>query len=1258
MAASQNRTITLTLNAQTSGADAIKDLANQVEKLGKTGGDARPEFEQLSQELNSLSAQRGAIEAFNDLNTSLNAAQTALKTSQTALSQEKAALDGLTTALNTAKAAEQQQTVVVAQATQDRQQANLELLKARSAYSEYVASIGGAKRATDEQKVVLRDLSQAIRTAKADYEKSRVSVMELTPEMDRLSEATKKAEAAVKEQGRAVSAVQKDVNTAKSSYDQLKTEMEGVSQTAQKVGVDLKNVAAEQNRVTQAIGNSLNTLNTLQQRLEQTGNSAKTASQKIAEAFAGTGVQSINAAQAEILQIDQALLKLARDSTVLESDFNTAFTAAKSRVAALEAEMQKTGKTTEGFGSSFKSALSQFGPASLVFNGVTAAISALTNAASEIPKVTAEFQTLSRTLTIVTGSSSQAAKEFEYLKGVANRTGADIVDLTKSYAKLAAATKETTISSAETKRIFEAVSGAMGNLGASSAETENALMAVTQMISKGTVSMEEMRQQLGERLPGAFQATAKELGVTTEELTQLISSGKLAAADMLPALAAGLEKMYATGTQNDTLIGKWRQFTNALKETGNAIGDSGLVDSLLKVGRIGTSVVTVMVDGFLQVGKSAGILAAGLKEGDLKGALGEIAEGFKGVDERAGKIAGRASETKKSIGDLAKEAKAAGQEFVILSDGTKVATAALDGASSGMVAFQVESTKAETRAETLSTIQRKLAEATRSAGESATTAANALGDETDKRRIAIQVADDNARALGNLLAAERAVLAVLDERALKMVQQVAAKGQASDADLKMIADLNTELEKRKAAVDGITQQVNALEVLKSSLEIQAQLIKDHSNDLVALRASNEDYTKLLAEMRAGVEAGTVAQAELNKVEQEALKIKALYRDALDDQGKKIEAANRAKQGQIDIDTATIRLAIEQQRTIYEVAKARGDEYNAAQAMLKIKQLEIQLSELQAKAKRAEAEAAMAKIQLDREELQAKGQLTQAAALELQAREAAAGVKLKEAEIATELAKRMRELVDASTASGNAAGNSAGGYDAMANSMNKAADAARNLRNAQAGGGGGGGGGGNSGGGVSQASSLPSGSVVDDPTYDHSTFFDGGARSAPSTFDLKDVIYAQGASIAVAEAAAKYVGELFQRKMMAGASGVRTTEQNNDLIKRSTKEAAEEAIRLAKLELAGAQVDLGPSVSEIERRNRAMLVNRDFTSTNEIAFQAIRNVSESAGREALATPVNITIGGQKRSLNVASQADANQLVNVLKMLEQQSSTAAY
>ena len=50
------------------------------------------------------------------------------------------------------------------------------------------------------------------------------------------------------------------------------------------------------------------------------------------------------------------------------------------------------------------------------------------------------------------------------------------------------------------------------------------------MISKGKVQAEELRGQLGERLPSAFQLAAKAMGMTTAQLDKFMADGKLTAA--------------------------------------------------------------------------------------------------------------------------------------------------------------------------------------------------------------------------------------------------------------------------------------------------------------------------------------------------------------------------------------------------------------------------------------------------------------------------------------------------------------------------------------------------------------------------------------------------------------------------------------------------------------------------------------------------------------------------------------------------------
>jgi tape measure domain-containing protein len=70
------------------------------------------------------------------------------------------------------------------------------------------------------------------------------------------------------------------------------------------------------------------------------------------------------------------------------------------------------------------------------------------------------------------------------------------------------------------------------------------LYAINQMISKGTVSSEELKRQLGDRLPGAFRIMTEALGVTQKELLKLLQTGALMTEDVLPKFAAQVEKAF------------------------------------------------------------------------------------------------------------------------------------------------------------------------------------------------------------------------------------------------------------------------------------------------------------------------------------------------------------------------------------------------------------------------------------------------------------------------------------------------------------------------------------------------------------------------------------------------------------------------------------------------------------------------------------------------------------------------------------------
>lgn len=201
------------------------------------------------------------------------------------------------------------------------------------------------------------------------------------------------------------------------------------------------------------------------------------------------------------------------------------------------------------------------------------------------------FEQIDNTLKAVTGSSEAAAKEFQFVSSEAERLGLNLQFTAAEYSKLTAASKGTALQGQATREIFIAVSEAAVVLGLSAAQQGGALTAIQQIISKGTVSAEELRGQLGERLPGAFQIAARAMNVTTQELGKLLEQGALASDVFLPRFAAELRKTFgkdvteAADSTRSNLNRVATAFSNFNRVVGDLINTNETVkDSIKSVG--------------------------------------------------------------------------------------------------------------------------------------------------------------------------------------------------------------------------------------------------------------------------------------------------------------------------------------------------------------------------------------------------------------------------------------------------------------------------------------------------------------------------------------------------------------------------------------------------------------------------------------------------------------------------------------------------
>jgi len=205
--------------------------------------------------------------------------------------------------------------------------------------------------------------------------------------------------------------------------------------------------------------------------------------------------------------------------------------------------------------------------------GALSTIKGLANAAIDVEK----FESA---LKVATGSAEAANAELDFIRKTSNELGLSLRDTTDQYSKLAVAAKGTKLEGQAVREIFVGISQAATALKLRSDETSGALLAIQQIISKGTVSAEELRGQLGERLPGAFQIAARSIGVTTEELGKLLQKGELTAEVLLPNFARELQKTFGAESQAAAagLQSQVNRFNNALFELQVAIGRVGIID--------------------------------------------------------------------------------------------------------------------------------------------------------------------------------------------------------------------------------------------------------------------------------------------------------------------------------------------------------------------------------------------------------------------------------------------------------------------------------------------------------------------------------------------------------------------------------------------------------------------------------------------------------------------------------------------------------
>lgn len=312
--------------------------------------------------------------------------------------------------------------------------------------------------------------------------------------------------------------------------------------------------------------------------------------------------------------------------------------------AGIGSQVGSINKLASSFGSA-RSSAHAFGSSILDVNGLlagfgitlgTVGFARFVGGLNDAEKQMASFRAIVDSTMRDAGGS---AASLSILRKEAYDLGLPLRDLVDTYPKFAASLRLSGQSADTTNQIFKDLSVGLAGVGADAIKTQRVFKAVEQMFNKGTVTAEELKQQLGDAIPGAVNTFAASMGVSTASLAKMMEAGQVSANNVAKFAALLAEKAGpAAEAMAKTWIGASNRMASAWFELQTAISTpffeaitpsvNNLVDAILKFVNSGAAA---------SMGAAFGTIAAGVVNFGaaivnlMNGPLGGLVSSFGGV---------------------------------------------------------------------------------------------------------------------------------------------------------------------------------------------------------------------------------------------------------------------------------------------------------------------------------------------------------------------------------------------------------------------------------------------------------------------------------------------------------------------------------------------------------------------------------------------------------------------------------------------------
>ena len=184
-----------------------------------------------------------------------------------------------------------------------------------------------------------------------------------------------------------------------------------------------------------------------------------------------------------------------------------------------------------------------------------------------------QLKKMNLSLQNVTEKNGDFGRSLAFIKDLADKTGQDVFVLGDSYKNVYASAMQAGMATDSINTIFNSVVRSGSALKLSNEQVSLSLKAIEQMMNKGVIGSEELRQQLGDHIPGSFSLmakAAKDAGISltgsTQELQKLLEQGKVASNVVLPYFAKRMEEAFGKNAEANinTISGSANRMRNEL----------------------------------------------------------------------------------------------------------------------------------------------------------------------------------------------------------------------------------------------------------------------------------------------------------------------------------------------------------------------------------------------------------------------------------------------------------------------------------------------------------------------------------------------------------------------------------------------------------------------------------------------------------------------------------------------------------------------